>query len=156
LRGMIGERAHVKIGTVLVTEAGMLRSTHQVQRIFHVATVEGGLGKGVRADPADLKTCVENVFTRVDKENTKLWRSFRKRNLDSILFPMMGAGDGGVPIETVAGRIIPAAINYFTTTPSPTLKEIYFLAFRLRDKSACEKILEEYCEKGVLRRLGKN
>lgn len=155
LRGMIGERAHVKIGTVLVTESGMLRSTHQVQRIFHVATVEGGLGKGVRADPADLKSCVERVLTRVDKENTKLWRTLRKRNLDSILVPMMGAGDGGVPIETVAGQIIPAAINYFTTTPNATLREIYFLAFRLRDKSACEKILDEFCEKGVLRRLGK-
>jgi nudix-type nucleoside diphosphatase (YffH/AdpP family) len=154
LRGMIGERAHVKIGTVLVTESGMLRSTHQVRRIFHVATVEGGLGTGVRADPGVLKACVEKVLARTDQENNGFWQLFRKRNLNSILFPMMGSGDGGVPIETVTDKIIPAAINYFLTTPNPTLKEIYFLAFRLRDKSACDKIFEDYCEKGVLARLG--
>jgi O-acetyl-ADP-ribose deacetylase (regulator of RNase III) len=154
LRGMIGERAHVKIGTVLVTESGMLRSTHQVRRIFHVATVEGGLGTGVRADPGVLKACVEKVLARTDQENNGFWQLFRKKNLDSILFPMMGSGDGGVPIETVTEKIIPAAINYLLTTPNPTLKEIYFLAFRLRDKSACDKIFEDYCEKGVLARLG--
>jgi nudix-type nucleoside diphosphatase (YffH/AdpP family) len=154
LRGMIGERARVKIGTVLVTESGMLRGTHQVQRIFHVATVEGALGKGVKADPDDLKICVENVLNKVDRENNRFWRTIRKNNLDSILFPMMGAGDGGVPIEAVVERIIPAAVNYFRTTPAPTLKEIYFQAFKLRDKSACDKVLEDYCEKGVLERLG--
>jgi len=156
LRGVIGERAHVKIGTVLVTESGMLRSTHQVRRIFHVAAVEGGLGAGVKADPNNLRACVENVLARADRENHGFWRLLRKTNLDSILFPMMGAGDGGVPIETVAEKIIPASINYFRTTPNPTLKEVYFLAFRLRDKSACDKILEDYCERGVLTRLGKN
>jgi nudix-type nucleoside diphosphatase (YffH/AdpP family) len=154
LRGIIGERAHVKTGTVLVTESGMLRSTHQVQRIFHVATVEGGLGAGVRADPSTLKTCAEHVLSHADRVNNGLWRLFWKDNLGSILFPMMGSGDGGVAIETVAEKIISAAIDYFRTTPSPTLKEIYFLAFRLRDKSACDKIFENYCEKGVLAPLG--
>jgi nudix-type nucleoside diphosphatase (YffH/AdpP family) len=154
LRGMIGERAHVRIGTVLVTESGMLRSTHQVQRIFHVAAVEGGLGAGVKADPANLKPCVENVLTRADRENNAFMRLLRKKNFESILFPMMGSGEGGVPIEAVAAEIIPAAINYFRTTPNPTLKEIYFLAFRLREKSACDKIFDDYCEKGLLTRLG--
>ena len=153
LRGAIGERAHVKIGTVLVTESGMLRATHHVHRIFHVAAVEGGLGTGVKADPDNLRTCTENVLTRVDRENNGFWRRLRKHNLDSILFPMMGAGDGGVAIEAVADKIIPPAINYFRTTPNPTLNEIYFLAFRLRDKSACDKVLESYCDKGVLTRL---
>jgi|GEM_PF-210090 len=154
LRGIIGERAHVKTGTVLVTESGMLRGTHQVQRIFHVATVQGGLGTGVKADPNDLRTCVENVLSRVERENNGFWRLLWRNNLGSILFPMMGSGEGGVPIETVAEKIISAAIDYFRTTPNPTLKEVYFLAFRLRDKSACDKILEGYCEKGVLARLG--
>jgi nudix-type nucleoside diphosphatase (YffH/AdpP family) len=153
LRGIIGERAHVKIGTVLVTESGMLRSSHRVQRVFHVATVEGGLGMGVKADPNDLKMCVENVLSRVERENNGFWRLLWKNNLGSILFPMMGSGEGGVPLEVVAQEVIPAAVDYFRTTPNPTLKEIYFLAFRLRDKSACDKVLESYCEKGVLARL---
>ena len=50
LRGLMGERANVDIGTVFITESGMLRSTHDVQRIFHVAAVKGGLGEGVKAE----------------------------------------------------------------------------------------------------------
>lgn len=154
LRVVIGERAHVKIGTVLVTESGMLHSTHQVQRIFHVATVEGGPGAGVKADPDKLKLCVENVLKRVDQENTKLWRLLRKRTLNSIIFPLIGSGDGGIAVESVAEIIIPAAINYFRTNPNPTLKEIYFLAFKNRDRSACERVLRTWCAKRVLSPVG--
>ena len=153
LRGMIGERAHVKIGTVLVTESGMLRSSHHVRRIFHVAAVQGGLGSGMKADPEDLKLCVRNVLVRADKENKKLWRRFCKASMDSILVPMMGAGDGGVPIETVADKIIRAAVDYLRTTPDTTLKQIYFLAFRLRDKSACDTVLEDLRKHKAIERL---
>lgn len=145
LRGAVGERGHVKIGTVLVTSSGMLRSRNQVKRIFHVASVEGGPGQGVSAKPNKLAECVERVLRRVDEENNKLWRILRKKILDSVLFPMLGAGDGGLPIETVAENIIPVAINYFRTNPKPTLKEIYFLAFTSRDKSACDRVLEKLC-----------
>ena len=154
LRGVIGERAHVKIGTVLVTELGMLFGSHQVERIFHVATVEGGPGSGVKADPDKLKICVERVLHRVDQENHKLLRILRKKFLTSIVFPMLGAGDGGLSIESVAESLIPAAINYLRYTPNPTLKEIYFLAFKARDRSACERVLEAFCAKGALTRLG--
>lgn len=154
LRGVIGERAHVKIGTVLVTESGMLFGSHQVERIFHVATVEGGPGSGVKADPDKLKICVERVLHRVDQENHKLLRILRKKFLTSIVFPMLGAGDGGLSIESVAESLIPAAINYLRYTPNPTLKEIYFLAFKARDRSACERVFEAFCAKGALTRLG--
>ncbi len=150
LRGAVGERGHVKIGTVLVTESGMLCSRNQVRRIFHVATVEGGPGEGVSAKPERLEECVDRVLRRVDEENNKLWRILRKKNLDSIIFPMLGAGDGGLPIETVAKIVIPVAVRYFRTQPNPTLKEIYFLAFKSRDKSACDSVLKELCEEGIL------
>jgi nudix-type nucleoside diphosphatase (YffH/AdpP family) len=153
LRAVIGERAHVKIGTVLVTESGMLRSTHRVQRVFHVATVEGGPGSGVKADADKLKVCVENVLKRADQENTKLWRLLRKKTLHSVILPLIGAGDGGIPVEGVVENIVPVAINYFRTNPNPTLKEIYFLAFRNRERSACERLLTAWCEKGVLSRV---
>jgi O-acetyl-ADP-ribose deacetylase (regulator of RNase III) len=151
---MIGERARVRTGTVLVTESGMLRTSHHVRRIFHVAAVEGGLGRGVKADPEELKLCVKNVLSRADKENRKLWRRLCKTSLDSILIPMMGTGEGGVPIEMVAEKIIPTAIDYIRTTPDTTLKHIYFLAFKLRDKSACDNVLEYWRKHGVLERLG--
>jgi nudix-type nucleoside diphosphatase (YffH/AdpP family) len=155
LRGMIGERAHVKIGTVLVTESGMLRSTHQVKLIFHVAAVQGGLGEGVTAERKDLKPCVENVLERAERENNRFWRKLCKNCIDTILFPMMGAGEGGLKIDVVAEEIIPAAIDYLSSTPNPTVREIYFLAFRLREKNACDKIFKKYCRDGLLEPLGR-
>ena len=91
---------------------------------------------------------------RVDQENNKLWRILRNRFLTSIVFPMLGAGEGGLSIESVAESIIPVAINHFLTNPNPTLKEIYFLAFKPRDRSACDRVLQSFCDKGVMKRLG--
>jgi nudix-type nucleoside diphosphatase (YffH/AdpP family) len=155
LRGMIGERAHVKIGTVLPTESGMLRSSHQVKTIFHVALVQGSLGEGVKVERKDLRPCAERVLERAEQENRGFWRKFWNNCIDAILFPMMGAGEGGVPVDQVAEEIIPPAIEFLMSTPNPTLKEIYFLAFRLREKNACDKVFAKYCKDGILEPLGK-
>src|ERR1700733_680825 len=155
LRGMIGERAHVKIGTVLPTESGMLRGSHQVKTIFHVALVQGSLGEGVSAERKDLRPCTECVLERAEKENRRFWRKFWNNCVDTILFPMMGAGEGGLRIDDVAEAIIPPAVDFLTSTPNPTLKEIYFLAYRLREKNACDKIFAKYCRDGILEPLGK-
>jgi hypothetical protein len=66
---------------------------------------------------------------------------------------MMGAGEGGVRPEVSAQEIIPAAIRYLQTTPDTTLTEIYFSAFKLRDKSACEEIFQGYCKTNELKLL---
>jgi O-acetyl-ADP-ribose deacetylase (regulator of RNase III) len=80
-----------------------------------------------------------------------LWRILLKRkNFESILIPMLGAGDGSLPVEEVAETIIPAAIDYYQYTKDPSLKEIYFLAFKSRDKSACDRVLDRYCAEGAL------
>ena len=66
---------------------------------------------------------------------------------------MMGAGEDGLHVNTVAKEIIRAAINYFRSTPNPSIKEIYFLTFRLREKNACEEVLDGFCGTKVLKRL---
>jgi nudix-type nucleoside diphosphatase (YffH/AdpP family) len=153
LRGAVGERAHVRIGTVLATEPGMLGVTHKVKRLFHVAAAEGGLGEGATVNPKKLKECVKRVLARVDRENRGWWRKFRKDNIDTIIFPMIGAGEGGVRVEVSAQEIIPAAIDYFLATPDTTVKQIYFSAFKLRDKSACDVVFTKYCEDQLIKRL---
>jgi len=152
LRSAVGRRGHVRIGTVLVTTSGQLRATpYGVRRIFHVATVEGGAGRGVKADPDKLAQCVVNLLKRVDQENNHFCRLLlRKRDFESILIPMFGAGEGGVAVEEVAQKIIPPAIDYFQSTERPTLKAIYFLAFTARDRSACTTVLQRYAADGVL------
>jgi nudix-type nucleoside diphosphatase (YffH/AdpP family) len=153
LRGLLGERANVDIGTVFVTEPGMLRKTNDVQRIFHVAAIRSGLGTGIKAEEENLKPCAENVLAELEQENRRVWRRICNNKLVSILFPMMGAGEGGLPVRTVAEKIIPAAIDHFRSTPQPTIKRIYFLAFRLQERNACDEIIDGYCSRGILKRL---
>jgi len=152
LKRALGARAFVKIGTVLVTKSGMLLRDKQVERIFHVATVEGRPGQGTVGYKQFLRSCVETVLKTVDEENTK-FRIFKAKNLDSIVFPMLGAGDGGLGITEVVEEIIPAAIDYLSASSQPTLKEVYFLAFRRLDKCACEEVFKRYCKNGSLARL---
>jgi len=158
LRSAVGRRGHVRIGTVLVTTSGQLRAApHKVRRIFHVATVEGGAGRGVKADPEKLQECVVNLLKRVDHENNHICRwLLRKQNFESILIPMFGAGDGRVPVEEVAEKIIPPAVEYFQSTETPTLRAVYFLAYAARDRNACTAVLERYCADGVLIRPGED
>src|SRR5262249_29642780 len=151
LRNAVGRRGHVKIGTVLVTGSGALRSSHGVQRIFHVATVEGiGAGLGVKADPTKLAYCVERLLKRVEEVNNPVLRFWWGKNLESILIPMLGAGDGGLSVEAVAETIIPAAVEYLRQAEVVTLKEVYFLAFTSRHKQACDQTLDEYRAQGTL------
>jgi O-acetyl-ADP-ribose deacetylase (regulator of RNase III) len=92
---------------------------------------------------------------RAEQENNGFWRKFWNNGIDAILFPMMGAGEGGLRVDDVAEEIIPPAVEFLTSTPNPTLKEIYFLAYRLREKNACDKVFARYCRDGILEPLGK-
>jgi O-acetyl-ADP-ribose deacetylase (regulator of RNase III) len=155
LRRVVGRRGRVRLGTVLVTESGTLYASHHVQRIFHVATVEGGPGFGHKASLDNLTRCIEALLRKTETENRKFWSIvgtaiFKKRGLQSILIPMIGAGQGGYAVEQVAQSIIPSAIDYFRTAALPVLKEIYFLAYSSRDKSAAEQVLEQFRTQGVL------
>ena len=158
LRSAVGRRAHVKIGTVFVTESGQLLTSHRVKRIFHVATVQGGVaGGGFKAELSNLPPCVDKLLKRADTENNRTWRTLLGlESFQSVLIPMFGSGDGGLAIDDVARNIIPPAIEYFQYTDMPTLKEIYFLAFTARDRGACEAVLAEYVSNGALVAAPKN
>ena len=157
LRSAVGRRGHVRIGTVLATTSGQLKAApYNVQKIFHVATVEGvGAGGGVKADPDKLPQCVVNLLKRVDQENNRFHRVWLgMKRPESILIPMLGAGDGRVSVEAVAEKIIPPAIEYFRHSDMPTLTAIYFLAYTARHRDACTAVLERYCVDDVLARPG--
>jgi nudix-type nucleoside diphosphatase (YffH/AdpP family) len=152
LRGLMGERASVDIGTVFVTESGMLSKTNDVQLIFHVAAAKGGLGKGAAIQEEHLAHCVERVLAEVEQVNNGILRRYFSNRIESVLFPMMGAGEGGLPTKTVAENMIRATVNYFNSRKNPTIKKIYFLTYRLREKNACDTVFEDYCDRKILER----
>ena len=167
LRGAVGPRGHVRLGTVLVTESGSLKAApHHVQRIFHVASVEAAPGAAIKGSQDKLVHCVRSLLTRAEQENKRTWKIickiilellpqnyFKMNDYKSILIPMLGAGEGGLVVEDVAQMIIPAAIEHLRSVELPTLKEVYFLAYTSRHKSACDRVLEQYCSDGTLMRL---
>jgi nudix-type nucleoside diphosphatase (YffH/AdpP family) len=160
LRAAVGPRGHVKIGTVLVTESGSLRATHQVERILHVATVEASLGGGVKASLDRLAPCVETLLARAEKINNRGPRLFanllrerlgvKPKYCETILIPMIGAGDGGLKDEEVGDAIVSAAINHLRNVKLPTLREVYFIAYNQRAKKVYDDVLERYCAEGTL------
>ena len=56
---------------------------------------------------------------------------------------MIGAGDGGLPVERVAPAIVLAVDEFFVANPATDLREIFLLVFTARDKAACEKAILE-------------
>lgn len=147
---------HVKIGTVIETTAGELER-NGVKRLYHVATVRGeGPGHGFRAELPDLGRCVRNVLQRIDRKNRHPWTRLRstlsQRSIKrSVLFPMIGAGDGGLELDDVASELIRAALDFFQQHDDTEVRQVYFLAFTKRHKDACEKALASYG--GLLKRL---
>jgi O-acetyl-ADP-ribose deacetylase (regulator of RNase III) len=163
LRAAVGPRGHVTIGTVLVTESGLLKAApRRVQRIFHVATVEADPGAAMRGRGDKLRLCVERLLDRAERENRRIgniilnlcrsWCRLKPAYCESILIPMMGAGEGGLQVEEVARIIIPPAIEYLRNVQLATLKEVYFLAFGSRERAACESVFEQFCSQGTLTR----
>jgi len=154
LRRALGRRLQVRIGKVLETESGALRAKG-VRRILHIATVRIlGAGRGMKADLDDLPGCVDEVLSTVHRKNESVWlRTVLRNPYRSILIPMLGAGDGGLQVGEVADRIIPRAIEFFTTHSTTALTEIYFIAFASRDKAVCDQVLEQFCAQGVLERV---
>lgn len=160
LRAAVGAHGHVRIGTVLVTESGSLAASHQVERILHVASVQASIDGGVKATQETLAACVRSVLDRAEKINKTSWNlavnflrercGLKPHYCDSILIPMIGAGDGGVAVEDVARSIIPAAVEYLSGLPLPTLRKVFFIAYNEQARNACEAALVECAALGKL------
>jgi O-acetyl-ADP-ribose deacetylase (regulator of RNase III) len=149
LKRALGGHLSVKVGTVIETRPGALEA-FGVRRVYHVASVRGmGAGRGVVAALDDLKRCTTNVLAEAEERNRHWWRSYARKD-NSIVFPLIGAGDGGLHAEQVAPELIGAALEFLRATPAPSLKEIYFLAFNGQQRRACVQVLEALCERGEL------
>lgn len=127
----VAGRLPVRPGTAIVTGAGEL-SRCEVRYLVHVASVQGEPGAGFR-QISEIGRCVTNVLIEVDKIATQ-------PPLRTILFPLLGAGQGraepGPTISALAG----AALDYFASTPSSSITTIYFLAYTDEELAACERV----------------
>jgi hypothetical protein len=150
----LNARVHADLGAIFVAEPDDLLKNRGVFRVIHVAVgdqrreLEGNVSLDVFLD------CIRRVLARAERENGSLIRKLLKvAQLDSILIPIFRGSDDNAIVRYFV-EAIAVVIRYFDEMPSPSLREIYFLAVRYRDKVACDRALEDLRLSGHLIRLG--
>jgi O-acetyl-ADP-ribose deacetylase (regulator of RNase III) len=136
LRAAVGENANAEPGTVVVTGAGELEKTHNVKRIFHAAAVFGQVGQGFQPIK-DVTKCVDNAFDEASSAD------LRDVGIRSILFPLMGTGQGGGKSRDVAHLLIKTALWCLEKNQNAPLKEVYFLCWTEQDLESCRWSLNQ-------------
>jgi O-acetyl-ADP-ribose deacetylase (regulator of RNase III) len=121
--------------TVIPTDAGELAITHGVKKIFHVATVQGSPGFGYRP-VADIGACVTKALEKADSQE------FAGLQPRSILFPLLGTGQGSGDLKTTIKVLIESAIVYLETHPESTIEVVCFLTLFDNHLAICKDILD--------------
>jgi nudix-type nucleoside diphosphatase (YffH/AdpP family) len=147
----LGVGKGTSIGTVLDTEPGSLAITHNVRRLFHVASIKariepGGYAKNITS-ASELETCVIRALEKCDKFNaTKLsYRRWRRGAYRSILLPLFGAGvdrdAADLQIQNLCNLLIPAAVRYLEAHPDSLIEKIYFVAYTPLEVEICDSVM---------------
>ncbi len=144
-----GRHGYVAPATVIDTTSGELATTHNVKRIFHVASVEGAIGAGLISEPLIIEKSVDNVLIAIDRANDRL---DERKAYKSVLIPMLGTGNGGAKLTDIVQLVVQRAIEYMQTKqeresrsgrPAGWLREIHLSAFDDRTDMLLRRILED-------------
>ncbi len=134
-------RSFVRPGFVLQTQSGELKASHNVQRIFHVAAVRGLVGgEGLATSIETLEQCVTNVLVKM--EELADWPPGKRiEPYKSVIFPMLGTGEGGFRVNEVAGPLVARAVQFFERRPTAHLKSVHFLAYSDADEATLRSVM---------------
>lgn len=137
LRAEMRGRTFVRPAKVISTTSGALWESNNVRRLFHVATSKGEMGAGsdldLSTDRETLEACIDEVLAAADDA----------RGVSSILIPMLGTGDGGLPVNEVAIPLMQRAIDYLRANPRSTIEKVYFLGYSETDAEALARAIQE-------------
>lgn len=123
----------VPAGTVIVTGAGGLGRLG-VRHIAHVATVHSEPGGGFR-QVGEIGRCVTNVLVEINGSGSG-------GSAKSVLFPLLGVGQGGGDVRHTAETMANAVVDFLTTAPKATVEMVYFLAYTDAELAACTAAFE--------------
>jgi len=128
-----GARLPVKAGIVFVTPTAKL-AEHGVKYIFHVAVVKGEVGAGYQPVVEQLDVCVQNCYQQFAAIAAK-------ENIETILFPLLGAGSAKLSPLEAAQIILPQVVQSMADTPQ--IKITYILAWVESHKQALRSVAEK-------------
>jgi len=117
-------------GAAVVTGAGALTASHNVQRIIHVASVHGEPGAGYR-QIRNVGVCVTNALHHAERLADDLPNR-------TVLFPLLGTGVAGADVAATASAMVTAAVDHLVQYPDTGLRRLCFLAYNDREHRALE------------------
>jgi nudix-type nucleoside diphosphatase (YffH/AdpP family) len=126
------------IGTVHDTTSGHLKRRNKVKRLFHVAAVNGIVGKGSYANPALIEDVTRKALAAIEKRNNAFGISICK----SALVPMIGTGDQGVAAEISFPEILKGILAFYESEKSPKLRSVHVSAFKQHDADVAMQCLD--------------
>lgn len=129
-RKLMGRRP-VPPGTAITTGSGEL-TRNGVRRVVHVAAVHGEPGSGFR-QVREVGRCVINAMAEVDRMDDR-------PPVETILFPLLGTGQGGGELQPTVRSMMGAVVDYFTATPGTQIATVLFLAYTDAELAACEDV----------------
>lgn len=132
LTAKVAGRWPVPTAAAVVTGPGEL-ARWGVRHVVHVAVVQGEPGAGFR-QIQEVGRCVTSVMTEVDKIRTPL-------HPRTILFPLLGVGQGGGQLAPTVRAMVGAAVDYFSSGRETRLSTAYLLAYTDVELAVCEKVL---------------
>jgi O-acetyl-ADP-ribose deacetylase (regulator of RNase III) len=125
-------RRPVPPGMAITTGSGELRR-NGVRYVVHVAAVQGEPGSGFR-QIREVGRCVTNAMAEVDRIGDR-------PPARTILFPLLGTGQGGAELRPTIGAMTGAVIDYFAANPGTHITTVLFLAYTDVELVACEEVL---------------
>jgi hypothetical protein len=136
----VAGRVPVAPGTAIVTGPGELARSNGVRHVVHVAAVQGEPGEGYR-QILDVGRCVTNTLVAVERLNAEAVD--QEPALRSILFPLLGTGQGGGDTELTVVALLGAALDHLGGTPPEHAVDIvYFLAYTDVELATCRRIFD--------------
>jgi len=103
---------------------------------------------------AQVEQCITNALARIDFETrtgTRVREEQAPKDVESILFPLLGTGTGRAEIIASARKQLQAAISYLRSRKQFTrVKRVYFLAPTVAHRSGLRVALAEL---GITQRI---
>jgi O-acetyl-ADP-ribose deacetylase (regulator of RNase III) len=119
-------RLPVQAGVVIPTGTAGLQE-NGIRYVFHVAAVQGSVEAGYEPVTSQLPTCIDNVFSTARRINKELSETKDAVPLQSMLFPLLGAGTAKLSPHESADIMLAQIVACLESTPA--IKKVYLLAF---------------------------
>lgn len=122
----MGTRAAVDIGDVFVTPTDPASELHAraptgngVRYVAHVATTIPNEQSGGFTAGGDIGKCMRNVFKALQQT-----RRQERAKIGSVLFPLLGSGDGGAHPSLIAHQMVVALHGMLAETDGKTVEAL--------------------------------